>query len=277
LSRFLTSTCPRPTLRPDRSLSLAAHCFCWYWGRWPLLESKLDVRSSFDSAEVSSLAEAINEQVGTLGLVEPRYLHLWLPGLTVPDGWADSNVDGSALTRMLARRIGGGGPWDGCELLTLYRVPGVVPTALVLDNAERTLRDCGAADIRTHIIETSDRAEVFGVRVTGTINMGGRTVCAQYSDYVVNTEAGAALVEQALLIGSEAISILESEVQELTTDVCCALLDSIGRASMVGHEFQPMRSEVVGFSTRSHVDEGEQSCTLEAAPTDSGLRERGTL
>jgi len=243
------------------------HYFCWYWGRWPLPESKPDVPSSFHPAAVSSLAEVVGEQVGALASVEARHLHLWLPGLTVPDGWADSNIDGAALTRMLVRRIGGAGVWDGCEVLTLYRVPGVIPKALVLGNAERTLRDCGAANIRTHIIETADRAGVIGVRVTGRINMGGRTVCAQYSDYVVNTEAGAALVEQALFIGSDALSILASEVQELTENVCRALLTSIDRAPMVGQ---------AEGSTRSHVDEGEQSCPPGAAPTASGLRERGT-
>jgi hypothetical protein len=241
-----------------------------------LPESKPDVLSSFDPAAVSSLAEAIGEHVRALDLVDTRHLHLWLPGLAVPDGWADSHVDGASLTRMLVRRIGGAGPWDGCELLTLYRVPGFIPKAVVLDNAERTLRECGAANIRTYIIETSDHNGVTGVRVTCRIDAVGRSVCAQYSGYVVNTEAGAALVEQALFIGSDALSILASEVQELTENVCRVLLTSIGRASMVGHAPQVMRSEALQRFTGRDIDDGEQSCPPDATQTASGLRERGT-
>ena len=90
---------------------------------------------------MSSLAEILAEHTGGLTFVPPAHLPLWLPDLTVPRGWDFGTLDGPPVTRMLLRRLSGGNHWDGCEVLNLYRVSGAVPEKLVLDNADRTLRD----------------------------------------------------------------------------------------------------------------------------------------
>lgn len=87
---------------------------------------------------MSSLAEVLAEHTGALTFVPPAHLPLWLPDLAVPQGWDVGAVDGPTVTRMLLRRLGSSDHWDGCEVLNLYRVSGVVPEALVLDNADRS-------------------------------------------------------------------------------------------------------------------------------------------
>lgn len=131
---------------------------------------------------------------------------------------------------MLLRRLGSGDNWDGCEVLNLYRVSGTVPETLVSDNAERTLRDSGADSIHTHHIDTPPRYGVIAMRSSGLLHIGARAVHSQYTYYVVNTAAGGALIEQALMVGSDAQPKLSGEVAKLTDDLYRALLASIDRA-----------------------------------------------
>jgi hypothetical protein len=111
----------------------------------------------FDPSAVSSLAEVPAEHTGGLTFVPPARLPLWLPELTVPQGWDVGAIDGATVTRMLLRRLGSGDHWDGCEVLNVYRVSGTVPEPLVLDNADRTLRDSGADAIQTHRVVMARR------------------------------------------------------------------------------------------------------------------------
>lgn len=184
----------------------------------------------FDPAGVSSLAEVLAEHTGGLTFVPPAHLPLWLPDLTVPEGWDLGAVDGPTVTRMLLRRLGSGDNWDGCEVLNLYRVAGTVPEKLVCENAERTLRDSGADCIHTHHIETPPRYGVIAMRSSGLLHSRARTVHSQYTYYVINTAAGGALIEQALMVGSDAQPTLGAEVAKLTDDLYRALLASIDRA-----------------------------------------------
>src|SRR5271155_874843 len=154
----------------------------------------------FDPVAVSSLAEVLAEHNGELTLVSSAHLPLWLPELTVPRGWEVDAVKGAAVTRMLLRRPGSADHSDGCEVLNLYRVAGSMPVSLVLDNADRTLRDIGADCIRTHRIETRPRYGVIATRSSGRLHIGAHTVHSQYSYYVVNTAVGGALIEQAVIV-----------------------------------------------------------------------------
>jgi hypothetical protein len=131
---------------------------------------------------------------------------------------------------MLLRRLGSGDNWDGCEVLNLYRVAGTVPEELVFDNAERTLRDSGADSVHTHHIDTPPRYGVIATRSSGLLHIGVRTVHSQYTYYVINTAAGGALIEQALMVGGDAQHTLSGEVEKLTDDLYRALLASIDRA-----------------------------------------------
>jgi hypothetical protein len=131
---------------------------------------------------------------------------------------------------MLLRRLGSGDHWDGCEILNLYRVPGTVPEPLVLDNADRTLRDSGADDIHTYRVDTPPRYGVIATCASGTLRIGTRTVHSQYNYYVVNTAAGGALIEQAMLVDGDAHLVLSGDVAELTENLYRALLASIDRA-----------------------------------------------
>jgi hypothetical protein len=185
----------------------------------------------FDPTAVSSLAEVLAEHTGGLTFVPPAHLPLWLPELTVPQGWDVGAIDGATVTRMLLRRLGSGDHWDGCEVLNLYSVSGAVPEPLVLDNADRTLRDSGADAIQTHRVVMAPRYGVIATRASGTLRIGARTVHSQYSYYVVNTAAGGALIEQAVIVGSDAHLILSGEVAKLTDNLYRALLASIDSAS----------------------------------------------
>jgi hypothetical protein len=185
----------------------------------------------FDPAAVSSLAEVLAEHTGGLTFVPPAHLPLWLPDLTVPHGWDIGAVDGPTVTRMLLlRRPGSADEWDGCEVLNLYRVDGTVPESLVLDNADRTLRDSGAEDIHTRRVDTPPRYGVIATRSSGRLHIGARTVHSQYSYYVVNTAAGGALIEQAVIMRGDEHSMRNGEVAKLTDNLYHSLLASIDQA-----------------------------------------------
>jgi hypothetical protein len=51
---------------------------------------------------------------------------------------------------------------------------------------------------------------------------------------VVNTAAGGALIEQAIVVGADEVSTLDSEANELTENLYRSLLISIDRAPNVG-------------------------------------------
>lgn len=186
----------------------------------------------FDPAAVSSLAEVIAETTGRLTLVPPEHLPVWLPEITVPKGWSGGTINGASVTRILMRRLGTADHWDGCEVLNLYRVPGEVPETLVRDNADRVLRDSGADDIRTHIVDPPPRHGVIAARVSGTLRSSTRNVNGHYNYYVVNAAAGGTLIEQAILVGVDAWPVLSREVADLTGDLYLALLASTDRASV---------------------------------------------
>jgi hypothetical protein len=188
----------------------------------------------FDLTGVSSLARQIAEHVGPLDGVPPAHLHLWLPGLSAPPAWTVAAVDGVAVTRLLLRRLNGGAHWDGCEVLNLYRVPGTVPASLVLDNADRILRDTGAADIRSCAMDIAPRYGVVATRASGVHRSDDRVVRSRFHNYVVNTAAGGALIEQAIAMDADAAPTLEPEADELTENLHRSLLASIDRAAQAG-------------------------------------------
>lgn len=188
----------------------------------------------FDPAAVSSLAQEIAKHVGALQGVPMAHLHLWLPDLTAPPAWTVAAVDGATVTRLLLRRLNSGTHWDGCEVINLYRVPGTVPESLVLDNAERILRDSAATEIRSQQLDIAPRHRVIATRASGVLHSGDRVVRSQFHNYVVNTAAGGALIEQAIVIGAEELPALDSEANKLTENLYRSLLTSIGRASNAG-------------------------------------------
>jgi hypothetical protein len=189
--------------------------------------------ASFNPAAVSSLAQEIAKHVGTLEAVPAAHLHLWLPDLTAPHAWTVAAVDGATVTRLLLRQLNSGTYWDGCEVLNLYRVPGTVPESLVLDNAERILRDSAATEICSHQLHTAPRYGVIATRALGVLHSGDRVVRGQFNNYVVNTAAGGALIEQAIVVGADELSALDSEANELTENLYRSLLTSIDRAPNV--------------------------------------------
>lgn len=118
----------------------------------------------FDPAAASSVAQPIAYRVDALYRVPAAHLHLWLPALTTPPEWVISAVDEAAVTRLLLRRLSPAAHWDGCEAFTLYRIPGAPPPALVLDNADRLLRDSHATDIHACQLDVPRRYKIAATR-----------------------------------------------------------------------------------------------------------------
>lgn len=179
---------------------------------------------------VPSLAQVIAAHTGGLIPVPPADLQLWLPDLTLPPGWVGGTVSGARATRILLRRLGDGHDWDGCEVLNLHRVPGAVGETMVLNNADRVLRDSGATEIRTHRVDSPLGYGVTAVRASGALGVGARKVHSHFHYFMVNTAAGGALIEQTIFIGADARSVLAHEVADLTDDLYRSLLTSIDRA-----------------------------------------------
>jgi hypothetical protein len=188
----------------------------------------------FDPAAVSSLAEVLAQHLGALTFVLAADLPLWLPDLEPPKGWKASVPERATVTRMLLRRTRSR---DACEVLNLYRVPGVIPESLVLNHVDRTLRDSGAdADaIESHRIEIPLQYNVIAPRASGVLFVRDRAVRSQYTDYAVNAPAGGALIEQTLVVVGDAHILLTDELTALSTNLERALLSSIDRAPRPQH------------------------------------------
>jgi hypothetical protein len=186
--------------------------------------------TSFDPDAVSSLAEVLAQHLGALTFVPAADLPLWLPDLGVPEGWKAGGPERSTVTRMLLRRIYSSDHWDACEVLNLYRVPGVIPESLVLNHVDRTLRDSGANAIESHRIEVPLHYNVIAARASGVLSVRDRAVRSQYTDYAVNSAAGGALIEQTLVVVAGAHIQLTDELTALSTNLERALLISIDRA-----------------------------------------------
>jgi len=185
--------------------------------------------TAFDPTAVSSLAQEIARHVGPLQRVTTTHLHLWLPALTIPSAWTIADADGAAVTRLLLRRLNSTNHWDSCEVLNLYRVPGAVPAALVLRNADRILRDSQATDISAQPLDVPPQYGIIATRASGRLTTGNRQVLGQFNNYVVNSAAGGALVEQAVVVGADAQSALAEECAALTENLYRSLLASIDR------------------------------------------------
>jgi len=116
-------------------------------------------------------------------------------------------------------------------VLNLYRVPGTVPETVVLSNADRTLRDCGARDIEVSKFDVPLHYRLIATRSTGAMQIGTRAVRAEYNYFAVNATAGAALIEQIVLVAAEAYSDLASDIEVLTAGLLRSLLASIDSAT----------------------------------------------
>lgn len=185
--------------------------------------------TAFDPTAVSSLAQEIAQHVGPLQHVAPTHLHLWLPALTVPSAWAIADADAPAVTRLLLRRVNSTNHWDSCEVLNLYRVPGTVPEALVLRNADRILRDSQATEISAHPVDVPPQYAIVATRASGRLTTGNRQVLSHFNNYVVNSAGGGALIEQAVVVGADAQAALAAECAALTENLYRSLLASIDR------------------------------------------------
>lgn len=204
------------------------------------------------------MAQAIAERTGALTSVPATHLSVWLPGLVVPPGWYATTAVGATAARMLTRSLSVGQNWDACEVLNLYRVPGTVPETVVLLNADRTLRDSGAHDIDTRRIDIPASYGVIATRARGTLYVGTRGVRVHYNHFAVNATAGAALVEQVVLVVAEVYPVLGDEVEELASTLHGTLLASIDSAvaSYAGREVECPASAPV--PVRSGLDVAEQ-------------------
>jgi len=199
------------------------------------------------------MVEAVAGRTGALSVVPSVHLQAWLPGLAVPCGWRVSRLDAVDATRVLTRQLAPFRPWDACEVLNLYRVPGTVPDAVLLANADRTLRECNGHDIQTARVDIPLRYGAVATCASGTLRIGAHAVRSQYNYYAVNAAGGAALIEQIVLVGSDVYSQLASELEELTAALHHSLLASIDsanepQASRIGSHARERRAGVVETS-----------------------------
>jgi hypothetical protein len=118
---------------------------------------------------------------------------------------------------------------DGFRFSTSIGFPARCPNHWWLDNAERILRDSAATEIRSHQLDIAPRYGVIATRASGVLYSGDRVVRTQFHNYVVNTAAGGALIEQAIAIGADEFSALDPEANELTENLYQSLLTSIDR------------------------------------------------
>lgn len=184
------------------------------------------------SDAVSSLAEEVARAAGGLEHVESTHLPVWLPGLTIPPTWTAALVDGNRATRVLLRQSATDGSlWSGCEVLNLYRVPAVVPDKVMVDNADRTLKDGGATEISVGRVEVPPQCGVVGTHASGwLVDHRGEHVHGQFRYYAVNAAGGSALIEQAVVISAEDVATLAGEASALVEHLRQCLLASVARS-----------------------------------------------
>jgi hypothetical protein len=188
----------------------------------------------------------------------PAVLHLWLPSVQTPSGWVDiTSVATVPVTRMLVRRAGRSGPWDATELLNLYRVPGAISADTVLDNADRALRDSSARDIHTYRRDDVPTAidGLLAVRAGGRLVSEGREVEVAYCYYAINSSAGAALIEQATVVGADSPAAVALEVDCLAEGVYQSVLVSLHGATVATqpHEVAAIGNPLAVVTQAEHL------------------------
>jgi len=217
-------------------------------------------------AAASSLAEVLGQRNGALTPMPPEALHLWLPELQTPAGWVDTTTVATApVARMLLRRPREAGPWDACELINLYQVPGRISPDMVVENADLALRDGGASDIHVYLRDDVPTAfdGLMAVRVSARLAVGGREVEAVYNYYAINTCGDAGLIEQAIVIGADAAAALAVEVDCLAESVYQSLLASLHSAAPTT---QPRELPTTGSPLSVVTQAGHLTTSTTASP-----------
>lgn len=174
-------------------------------------------------AAVSSVAGEVAFHVH--GFTYPRHgaAPRWLNQLGVPAGWRIGHLTASPFEpsriAVCGQRPDGG--WDGCETISVFEFTGVPPDDVIRGNADRTLRDLGAAGIKIERVDTTGWPGVLAVRSSGNFVLAGRSLWAQYSNYVFGSAepSQSRLIDHAVFIDSGSEARLISDVGELTNAV----------------------------------------------------------
>lgn len=180
-------------------------------------------------AAVSPLVDEAARYAGGIEHVPSIHLPMWLPALRAPAPWTAGIVDGAHVTRLLLRHSPTSVQWAGCEVLNLYRVPTAIPPAMVLDNADRALREGHATWISTSLVDVPPRYGITAAHASGWVPGQDQDVYTQFRYYAITAAAGGALIEQGIVIAANAHAALADEVQSLTNNLHRALLESIDR------------------------------------------------
>jgi hypothetical protein len=147
----------------------------------------------------------------------------WLAQLGLPAGWqighlANNPIEPSRIAVCGQQPDGG---WDGCETISVFRFTGIPPDDVVRDNADRTLRDLAAVGITRALVDTTDLPGSLAGRSSGSFQITGRWVWAQYSTYVYgSTEPSQGrLIEHTIFVEAGSQARLGSDAAELTSAV----------------------------------------------------------
>lgn len=96
---------------------------------------------------------------------------------------------------------------------------------MVLQNADRTLRDGGADNIRTHRLNVPSQLNLIATHSSGILRGETRTVHNRFNHYVINMATGGVLVEQVIAVGADALDVLADELKNLSDNLYRLLLN----------------------------------------------------
>lgn len=162
----------------------------------------------------------------------------WLTHTELPSGWQVIQVadDSSAPLRVAGTAIGDRPGWVACQALSAIRFNGTPSRRLLLDHADRALKEWGAQGIRTDLVLPETRG-AEGVRSTGYIAADNQQFWVRHSTYLIastNLEQG--LVVEEIIAADGAVfrppgpvyGELSAAFGALSEAIAAAFLNKVG-------------------------------------------------
>lgn len=152
--------------------------------------------------------------------------------LGVPAGWHVGRIAGDSRSslRMTATGVQPDGGFDGCETVAVFGFTGRVPEGLVVENADRALRELEAVDIETVVLDVRSVPGAVAVRSSGYFAACGLWLWSQHNHFVSELDCGTGglVVQQVIVIESSCRARLDGDVAVLGAALHAAFVDASG-------------------------------------------------
>ncbi|WP_201793437.1 hypothetical protein [Mycobacterium avium] len=121
------------------------------------------------------------------------------------------------------------GGWQACDTVAAFTFSGVVPLEVMVDNADCTLRDLGAAGVSSRAVVASTIPGVAGMRSAGYFTALGLRIWGQFTTYIADSrclEMGR-LIQHSLFVATQRRTQLRTDIRYLSDAIAKSFGDLV--------------------------------------------------